>query len=78
MRFPSDKDNCASYFGWSRTNLSTAGDDDDDNLVRYLPEGFVERTSAVGLLVSQWAPLVEVLGHDVVGRFLSHYGWNHG
>ncbi|KAL6615597.1 hypothetical protein ACP70R_037867 [Stipagrostis hirtigluma subsp. patula] len=52
VRFPSDKDVSASYFG-------PAGHGGGDPL-SYLPEGFVERTKGVGLCVPRWAPLEAV------------------
>ncbi|GJM93886.1 hypothetical protein PR202_ga10479 [Eleusine coracana subsp. coracana] len=67
VRFPSDKDKSASYFG-------TAGHANDP--LSYLPQGFVERTKHVGLCVPPWAPQVEILNHRAVGGFLSHAGWN--
>ncbi|XP_039797646.1 UDP-glycosyltransferase 72B1-like [Panicum virgatum] len=37
---------------------------------------FAERTRAVGLVVPEWGPHVEILGHRTVGGFLTHCGWN--
>ncbi|KAG8090571.1 hypothetical protein GUJ93_ZPchr0011g27348 [Zizania palustris] len=42
----------------------------------YLPEGFVERTKDVGLLVISWAPQTEVLAHHATSAFVTHCGWN--
>ncbi|CAA3013116.1 zeatin O-glucosyltransferase-like [Olea europaea subsp. europaea] len=41
-----------------------------------LPEGFVERTRGVGMVVRDWAPEPEILAHPSTGGFMSHCGWN--
>ncbi|XP_020596572.1 LOW QUALITY PROTEIN: hydroquinone glucosyltransferase-like, partial [Phalaenopsis equestris] len=66
VRSPMDLNSAGTYF----TARSA------DNPFAYLPEGFLERTKGVGLVVSSWAPQVEVLGHCSTGGFLSHGGWN--
>ncbi|KAJ9707473.1 hypothetical protein PVL29_002485 [Vitis rotundifolia] len=43
-----------------------------------LPQGYEERIEAagVGVVVRDWAPQVEILGHPSTGGFMSHCGWN--
>ena len=46
------------------------------DVLAYLPDGFLDRTQNLGLVVTQWAPQAEILGHGSIGGFLSHCGWN--
>ena len=41
-----------------------------------MPGGFEERTEGRGIIVRDWAPQLEILGHSSTGGFMSHCGWN--
>ncbi|KAF7820031.1 hydroquinone glucosyltransferase-like [Senna tora] len=49
---------------------------DDEDPLKFLPEGFLERTKEQGLVVPLWAPQIPILHHSSIGGFLSHCGWN--
>lgn len=41
-----------------------------------LPDGFEKRVKERGIIVRDWAPQLEILGHPSTGGFVSHCGWN--
>ncbi|TXG70310.1 hypothetical protein EZV62_005245 [Acer yangbiense] len=41
-----------------------------------LPEGFEKRTKGMGMIVRDWTPQLEILGHPSTGGFMSQCGWN--
>lgn len=59
----------ANYFDAQRST-------ETDAVFDFLPDGFLERTKGVGLVVPNWAPQVQVLNHGSTGGFVSHCGWN--
>ncbi|XP_049359891.1 zeatin O-glucosyltransferase-like [Solanum verrucosum] len=48
----------------------------DETRKARLPEGYQERTEGTGIVVTDWAPQLEILGRTSIGGFMSHCGWN--
>ncbi|KAM0892181.1 hypothetical protein ACQ4PT_025950 [Festuca glaucescens] len=68
VKRPDEDTASGAFFGTRR------GEDDDE--LGFLPHGFVERTSGVGLVLPSWAPQTAILAHASVGCFVTHCGWN--
>ncbi|KAJ4780243.1 Glycosyltransferase [Rhynchospora pubera] len=66
VRTPNDAVKNGTFFGLGK----------QDSPISYLPEGFIERTKEVGIVVPSWAPQVKILNHKATGGFLLHGGWN--
>ncbi|KAK7336158.1 hypothetical protein VNO77_16691 [Canavalia gladiata] len=48
----------------------------NDDPLKFLPNGFLERTKGQGLVIPSWAPQTQILTHTSTGGFVTHCGWN--
>ncbi|EOA15672.1 hypothetical protein CARUB_v10006214mg [Capsella rubella] len=67
VRPPAEDDPSASMFDKTKNETET---------MEFLPNGFLNRTKDIGLVVQTWAPQEEILAHESIGGFVTHCGWN--
>ena len=48
----------------------------EPDLNSLLPVGFLDRTKDRGFVAKSWVPQIDILGHEAVGGFVTHCGWN--
>ncbi|KAK6240311.1 hypothetical protein SCA6_005700 [Theobroma cacao] len=69
-------------FLWSireppKRELDLPGEYKNGEEIEMLPQGFVDRSRSAGIgLVCGWVPQAVILGHQAIGGFVSHCGWN--
>ncbi|XP_051225800.1 hydroquinone glucosyltransferase [Lolium perenne] len=66
---PDEDTASGAFFGTRRR-------EEDDDELGFLPRGFIERTSEVGLVLPSWEPQTAILAHTSVSCFVTHCGWN--
>ncbi|RYR54419.1 hypothetical protein Ahy_A06g029692 isoform A [Arachis hypogaea] len=59
-------------FIWVVKNNKKEGESKEE----WLLEGFEKRMEGTGLIIRGWAPQVLILGHQAIGAFVTHCGWN--
>ncbi|XP_006366184.1 zeatin O-glucosyltransferase-like [Solanum tuberosum] len=69
-------ENSKQKFLWVLRDADKGNVFDDETRKARLPEGYQERTEGTGIVVTDWAPQLEILGHTSIGGFMSHCGWN--
>ncbi|KAF3613795.1 Zeatin O-xylosyltransferase [Capsicum annuum] len=69
-------ENSKKKFLWVLRDADKGNVFDGETRKARLPEGYQERTEGKGIVVTDWAPQLEILGHSSVGGFMSHCGWN--
>uniref|UniRef100_A0A0D6QSH9 Glycosyltransferase n=1 Tax=Araucaria cunninghamii TaxID=56994 RepID=A0A0D6QSH9_ARACU len=52
------------------------GIDEGKRVLDLLPKGFQCRTAERGVVLSGWAPQLEILCHSATGGFMTHCGWS--
>ncbi|KAF0912191.1 hypothetical protein E2562_013073 [Oryza meyeriana var. granulata] len=61
--------------GADRGDIFTDSGESESRHAKLLSE-FTKQTEGTGLVITGWAPQLEILAHDATAAFMSHCGWN--
>ncbi|KAL2483076.1 UDP-glycosyltransferase 73C3 [Forsythia ovata] len=69
-------ENSGKKFIWVLRDADKADVFEGDVRRTPLPKGYEKRVEERGIIIRDWAPQLEILGHPSTGGFISHCGWN--
>ncbi|KAK4337552.1 hypothetical protein RND71_042039 [Anisodus tanguticus] len=69
-------ENSKQKFLWILRDADKGNVFDGETRKARLLEGYQERNEGIGIVITDWAPQLEILGYTSIGGFMSHCGWN--